>query len=694
MTIRSINFVKGAVGAAVLVALAAAPAAAQLDDGATDCRATIAKGYSKLVSTAAKTITGCHKARNGGKILDTVDCNSIADADAAKGKIAGAQAKLVESIVEACGAETELLSTEYYFSCPAPCASASPNPIPTIGDLADCLACLGPELVAATSADTLDTPTPASMSKDDQKCHAAIAKSYPKYVSTLLKGRHGCQGDEDAEGRNDLDVCDEIDVDGKGAAALAKNEAGLEKSCALANLTNVASCATNMNDLKNCLQEEYDALALSSFTTTYELPATICPTGVRSTIRAGKSVDGDTNSTLSVGWTGLGHYIDIPDKYAISSDLDCPGTEAGSCGDCTVLGISATDPESLYSARCVENVQQSCTNPFGDDLVNCVGAGYVTNDCGYYLGTPLPTSAGGTPTCTMNRLFTNVTGTANPDTGESDLNLDLRAVVHLGGSQSRPCPICVGDPVAQDGLRQGTCTGGHSSINGDICDVQAFDKSYSTNGYPQVSGLSLDCPPHSLQNFSGSGLIIDLPLSTGPSSKPFGDACDGTQSHLSCACGVCNDGVTPCENDAECGSLGLGLCGQGDGPERAPNACDGFVCNDDAGLTDRGSCFEPLERYCDGFTKANGRGIIPCSSNGDCDNVTCPGAGCGDCELLQVKSCFLDPIEIEGIPSTTNPVLAGLFCLPPTSNSGINSAAGSPGPGAVKVDMLVDLLYD
>ncbi|HYB98533.1 MAG TPA: hypothetical protein VEC57_05295 [Candidatus Limnocylindrales bacterium] len=689
------HYLRSALGAAVFVALASAPAAAALDDGAVDCRADVAKAYSKLVSTAAKTIGGCHKSRNADKIPSSVDCNDVSSNGAdSKGKIAGAAAKLEETVLGSCSGETELLDYDIYSTCPAPCDDLGlPNPMGTIAHVADCLACLGPELVAEASAATLDNPAAPMASKDDQKCHATIAKAYPKYVATLLKGRHACQGDQDAEENNDLDECDDADPDDKGAAALVKAEEAIVKACTAANLSNVGSCATtNLDDLSTCLAAEYDALALSAFTTAYELPTTLCPTGVRSTIRAGSSIDGPTDSTLSVGWSGLGHEIDIVDNYTVSSNATCPGSEAGSCGDCTINGISLTDPGSLYYARCTENVQISCSNPFGTDAA-CPGA----QNCGYYLGPPLPVSAGGTPTCTMNRLATNVTGTANPDNGTSELNLDLRAVVHLGGSGTQPCPVCEGDVTAQDGLKNGTCTGGPAGVNGDPCDVQGFDLSFAKpEHFDAVAGVSLDCPPSSGQNFSGSGLIIDLNLTTGTAQLPFEDNCDGVASGELCACGVCSgDGATPCRTDAACSGLGLGVCTNGAGPDRNPNGCTGYVCETGTAL-DRGTCANPIEMYCDGFTRANGRGVISCEDDEDCapENVSCPGAGCGTCNLPQLKSCFLDPIQVQGTPSTTNPVLAGTFCLPPTSNTGINSAAGSPGPGAVKVDMLVDLLYD
>ena len=53
----------------------------------------------------------------------------------------------------------------------------------------------------------------------------------------------------------------------------------------------------------------------------------------------------------------------------------------------------------------------------------------------------------------------------------------------------------------------------------------------------------------------------------------------------------------------------------------------------------------------------------------------------GDCTLVKRRPCFLDPIVGQGSPDPEYPLAAAVFCIPPTSNVGINSAAGLPGPG-------------
>src|SRR3990167_6247181 len=89
-----------AVATTVVTLLIAGSAAAHdpkpatpLSDGAVKCRSAVAKSYSKLVGTAAKTIASCHKSRNSGKVANTVNCNDMDEADSA-GKYASAALKI------------------------------------------------------------------------------------------------------------------------------------------------------------------------------------------------------------------------------------------------------------------------------------------------------------------------------------------------------------------------------------------------------------------------------------------------------------------------------------------------------------------------------------------------------------------------------------------------------------------------
>ena len=713
----------GTLAALAATLLAAAPASAELPANAVSCRSAIAKSYTKLVNTAVKTIAACHKARDKGDTsLAAVDCNNLLG-DAAnvdpKGKWAGAVTKHVDAVTAGCpsGVGDFLLQPDgpedYYTSCPVACPGV-PNPMTTMAQVGACQGCEAAAIAGDALEATLGLPAQGSQSAENQKCRGAIGKGYGKYLSSFTKGATSCQSGQDQAGDNELAFCAldaNNDPKSKTAGALTKAAEGLDKSCVGADFASMDSCATDtLANVKACNASEWGTASDDAFSTTYEMPSTICPSVIRTMIRGRCSVNGDTaggcssgyatDTELSVGWKGLAHGVDITDSYTLAGAVTCTGTEKGSCGTCTVTGISADNPQYQDFTRCVDDPWTPCTNPFGNDPVCNGGSGGA---CRYYLGPPLSISAGGTPTCTLNVINSNITGTSDPDAGTGSLEVDLRAIVYTGNSQSRPCPICRNDATPQDGVKSGTCLGGPR--NAQACDVQGFDMSFApTDASNPTAGPSLDCPPAPGANISGSGLAIRLPLTTGTSTKSAQDACEAPNGALNCFCGVCSgDNTKSCEKDTDCSDLSLGVCGRGNGVDRKPNNCTDGVCND-VGATDRGECAPADDdNYCSGVLFASGRGVIPCNTDSDCesyisgssnpDDWVCQGNDCGTCSVASPRSCFLDPIQVTGTPDTENPTMVGTFCLPPSSNGSVNSATGSPGPGAVKTNAIIELRY-
>ena len=118
---------------------------------------------------------------------------------------------------------------------------------------------------------------------------------------------------------------------------------------------------------------------------------------------------------------------------------------------------------------------------------------------------------------------------------------------------------------------------------------------------------------------------------------------------------------------------------KGTGGFPSPNGCDGGLCSDIGG--GQGQCTNgPDTKYCDGLLKKDGRGILTCFTNADCLAVD---ASAGNCSITERAACFLDPIVATGSPDPNFPKAVATFCVPPTSNSGINAVAGLPGPGRV-----------
>jgi len=305
----------------------------------------------------------------------------------------------------------------------------------------------------------------------------------------------------------------------------------------------------------------------------------------------------------------------------------------------------------------------------------------------------------------------------------------LKSVVATGEALTRPCPICAGKCVeptgsltdgdgcttdnacdsfvgagdgvcdlrsekANDGIKAGVCIGGID--NGSPCDVHSFDRTFS----PLVgTGTSLDCRQALATDISTLRLPIDL--TTGSASLPFGTLCDGAAgtAGFTCACALCSGNTSvACNSDAECAAIGAGTCTANTavGAERLPNNCvdDGLVCSDTGdGINGVCSLTAP-DTFCDGMLRANGEGFLTCGTDSDCDAVSsqCNG-NCGKCALSSPRRCFLDPIIATGVPDTTDPVLAAVFCIPPTVSDPVNLASGTPGPARVTIDSRVTKRY-
>jgi len=305
---------------------------------------------------------------------------------------------------------------------------------------------------------------------------------------------------------------------------------------------------------------------------------------------------------------------------------------------------------------------------------------------------------------------------------------------------------CVQDTPG-DGIRDGLCVydpNTHTD-NGVACDSDGTHSSFpaiigNTSGGSGGGGYSIDCQPTVGVNVSGQGLKISLNQTTGTTSLGFGVDCDGSGVGTDlCPCLTCSkDNTEPCSSDAgcasqgsfcsaysaptvfnctsntDCGSVNLGTCtalgnvrcslatskvcatnadclaqpigpcvvsscsskGGSAGVIPEPNDCAAQDCTDQGG--GEGECTTgPDQLYCDALVRSDGSGINACLNNGDCSG------GYGLCTLADRADCFLDPIEAVGAADPEFPVAGAVFCIPPTSNGGINAAAGLPGPGRV-----------
>jgi hypothetical protein len=376
---------------------------------------------------------------------------------------------------------------------------------------------------------------------------------------------------------------------------------------------------------------------------------------------------------LDTGMSGLAHGGDITDRVVARGFLDCDGTFP--CGVCEVTGL---DPSS-GTCRCANDNRQICDEPFVADSNDCGG-----QICNCYFGPPLAFSSGNTPACVLNRFAEDITGTANVDLGEGEISTNLRSIVFLGEALTEPCPYCTGDVTENDGVRDGTCRLGPN--NNLSCDSNGYNTSFPG---PDGGAHSLDCFPNPGKNVSGAGLRIELTQKTGHSEFAIsGDVVCGLPPIIvkPCWCLQCSgDPTVSCTSDADCAAQGLGECNSAGSAGQLPskiNTCEG-TCEaaDSSGVL--GQCtVGPNDTFCDGYLRASGEGYVQCQNNADCDpsNIGIEG---GVCKLTKRRPCFIDPIIADGDPHPTTPIGAAVFCIPPTTNFGINTVAGIPGPGRI-----------
>ncbi len=368
------------------------------------------------------------------------------------------------------------------------------------------------------------------------------------------------------------------------------------------------------------------------------------------------------------------------------------------------LGQGNLIPCPVCGGTCVAPTQSRCTKPFLSKGNICT----ANSDCDSAAG-----AADGVCKATLGR---SCFGGGDCDVSPGD---------GLGSCSNF-------DTTPRDGILEGTCFGGER--DGLACDVDAVNTTFPSLPGSNGGATSYDCPPLVGKNISGVGLAIKLVTTTGRTEMTRHVDCGLPVSfpglaQVNCFCRVCSGSVPgaliPCNSDAECAAVGAGTCSSnGNSAAESPgfNKCssatadggDGFstgscVAIDAGGI--EGECQSATDdrTFCDGIVRADGSGLVGCdprplcldtltgcTTNADCNaGVTCsPDAQCsvaalgvdaGSCSILERKPCFLDPIIAQGNADPNAPLGAANFCVPPTVNSGINGAAGLPGPGRARI---------
>ena len=300
---------------------------------------------------------------------------------------------------------------------------------------------------------------------------------------------------------------------------------------------------------------------------------------------------------LDVGWTGVDHNFPFP-----------------------------VAPNAALKA-CVRTCGPTGSPPC--DLEARTGLGSPNGEA---FGPPLPLAAANIPVCIVQRWNGDPTGTIDPLTGDTTLQVNLTSDVHLT-TLGKVCPRCTNGQCDDSGANAGrACT-----VESTITVAQAIgDKMYN---------LSSDCPPD--PGALVAPLDIRLPMTTATATlagpKPCAAVGGATQQDDNCGAGGC--GTNNCTGDA-CVSMGT------DPSTGNP------ICIDSKGGLSQNCCNSDTARSC------------------------FPTAGGGQIVRMGKPAPPAPPFPDQTYPKTGNAVLTAVFCFPTTEIDSINATIG-PGPGAL-----------
>ena len=685
---------------------------ASTDGVGAGCLASVVKAYEKVAAAALKEFTSCKRAGlKSETIVDAATLGNCVGTDP-KDKVLAARDKLESTIVDKC------VGVNLVVAFPGCGAADAPTLADCTSSAAKCRVC--------TAEKEMDGHTVSC----DQVDNGVLDLSCAECGNNIVEPGESCDDAGESADCNPnctLPFCGDAYVNamaGEQCEEDVLNDSGPCPSCQTATcgdgmLCSDPACTSGPSGGPEQCDLGVDngsggcsiACALTAAAdvqcpdridlTTYSGTGRTCTTNADCPV--GECDDGGTGrchteTSHDRGWTGFAHDDEGNNGFRTRAHLACSGPDPG-CGECLITGI---DPEP-GNCRCANDNRTTCDEPLQPDSDDCGGA-----VCDCFLDAPRPASIGNIPVCIVERLSGDVTGTVDVDLGSSKRSEVRREILYLGTTIVEPCPTCGGtcsapaanvgdtcgldadcdsgnatgdgvcgsfDPVANDGLLQGTCYGGAN--DGQTCDIAVMNTTFPA---PGGGGYSLDCGLSPGFNISGAGLRITSAKTTGALSLPAGVPCGFGPSYSdSCPCGVCSlASRRGCSSNADCGSFGP--CTHAS-TLTFPNPCDDSVCTPTGG--GEGECSAgPFAKFCDGVLRANGRGFLYCVTNSDCDPINI-GVDAGDCTLQESRECLVDPIAASGVADPTAPIVASLSCTPPSSNSGYNTVVGAPGPERV-----------
>jgi hypothetical protein len=608
-------------------------------------------GKRKCIAKKVQGLLGCHaKAEASGSLVDPSCVNKVQD-------------KFDGGAVPANGC-FEKLETKY------------PGCL-TVDDQATLETAIDVFVQEAVSAVDPGYPAPAF-----NKCAAAKKKCIAKKTAALLN----CHAKAAATGFLDP-ACvlkAQRKFDGSLLASPDPSKGCIEKLEAKYPANGATPCFTY--DDTSALETMVDAFVHTSACRLDPFdPACECPTTAAFTPDAD-----DAGTRLDVGSAGLVYGSRLMSDATITFSVsNCSGPRIP-CGSCTLSGPGDA-PDRQYR-RCTGDTSVSCATD-----ADCSGAG---GTCEYFLGGPLPISAGGASTCLVTQVAGPITGTLNVESGAAATSTSVVTRWYSAPTLAQPCPQCVGDSIANDGARVGTCSGG--ARNGLGCDANG------TSPNPFFGAVALDCPPLPGGLIAAAAMTFDSTTAQATevlnAARPQCRAAGWTSQK--CFCDTCNSGALanalPCESNADCpdpaGPIGP-ICGGRrcvsganagaactvnsecpgsgcavPGTPTSSNSCDDGICT--ATADGDGVCAAgPTESFCGPTATFAG-----CITDADCNAY--PG---NTCSIMKNRPCFPDngnigaQVVASGVASPTHPTWASLYCVAPTFSAVANIVYALPG---------------
>jgi hypothetical protein len=662
-------------GSALLLLVLAAGAAEAQTSAEIACRNAMAKNLGKYVTVVFRDLATCHRKRSAGRLPLSTNCNDALGIP--KTRSVKAYEKASAAMRAACpDSLTSVLAQ--YARCPSPHSNLDDDDatdgIDSFQEATSCVLSLATTLANGAAATVLGRPATVPSARA-ARCQRALGRGLRKRIDTFAKVRRVCQLEADRGGGGISYACAHFD-DGRLASNLNDLGEDIVAACAVPqeDLVPLGACGQTPEQLVRCAGGISTVLGGGLVAQAYELPST-CKLGFSLlAVNAGNGAM-RTSTRFQLGYSGLGLGTDLLDDFRLATNLDCNPD----CVDCT-MSLNPLKPSPSSYCRCDSDPTIHCDTIDGADADDC-GGGH----CTCMFGPPLPLSTGGVGACVINGFSSDLVGTADGGTGLATTTLSTTSKVFLGISAIRPCPVCSGDPTANDGSRGGMCQGG--ARDGQACDQNALS--------PDFGPLSYECQPSPMENVSGSGLELTYPL-TSVEAPTIGANLSDNGSPVFCLQCSGNPQVA-CSSDAECAERGIGTCTANTASQARANACDDGICTASDPNRNGVCAANAADRFCDGLTRNDGSGLLTCLQNADCDTLDpyCPGGSCGNCSLTQPRACFPNPFGAAGSDAVVGAVpssgvygadMVGTLCVPASGSSTIDDSVGLPGPARLLIN--------